>query len=48
MQFYEGCPEDSSVIAALNPGASARFYETEDGARTRILVTEDNQPVWPR
>jgi hypothetical protein len=47
MQFYEAVPE-AAVLGELAPGASAQFYESEDGARTRLLVTEGGKPLWPR
>jgi hypothetical protein len=47
MQFYEATPEQPELLALLTPGTEARFLESEDGARTRVLVTADGRAVWP-
>lgn len=46
MQFYEAPPGQAS-LDALSPGAEAHYYESLDGARTRLLETTDGEPVWP-
>lgn len=48
MQFYEADGNQPDILAGLAPGGSARFYESEDGARTRLLATDDGKPLWPR
>jgi hypothetical protein len=48
MQFYEANPRQPELVMVLQPGTIARFYESEDGARTRVLTTEDGKPLWPR
>lgn len=48
IQFYEATSAQPELSATLVPGARARFYESEDGARTRVLATEDGKPLWPR
>lgn len=47
MQFFEAEPSPEAA-AELSPGAAATFYESEDGARTRILVTESGARLLPR
>ncbi len=47
MQFYQAEPFKSKLPDALAPGSTAWFYETDDGARTRVLKLEDGTPVWP-
>lgn len=46
MQFYEAGPADA--LATLSPGTTAWFYESEDGARVRLLKTEAGVAIWPR
>lgn len=48
MQFYEATSTQPEIAAKLEPGAMAVFYESEDGARTRVLATEDGKALWPR
>ncbi len=48
IQFYEASSAQPEIAATLVPGAKARFYESEDGAQTRVLATEDGKPLWPR
>jgi hypothetical protein len=48
MQFYEAAGNQPDVLGRLAPGGNARFYESDDGARVRVLSTEDGLPLWPR
>lgn len=49
IQFYEADPSDVALWKSLEPGTEARFYTSEeDEGATRLLVTEDKRPLWPR
>lgn len=48
MQFYEASTAQADVVSAIAAGASAKFFESEDGARTRVLVLEDGRTLMPR
>jgi len=47
LQFYQAETPGGDVAAKLVPGAAARYYESADAARTRLLETVDGEPVWP-
>ena len=48
VQFYEATASQPEITGTLSPGTIARFYESEDGARTRLLTTEEGKPLRPR
>lgn len=48
IQFYEASSAQPEVSGTLAPGTEARFYESEDGARTRVLATAEGVALWPR
>ncbi len=48
VQFYEAAPGQEGVLADLEPGSQAVFYESEDGAKTRVLALSDGRALWPR
>lgn len=48
IQFFEADPSQTDVLTVLEPGTNAWFYESEDGARTRVLKTEDGRPLFGR
>jgi hypothetical protein len=48
MQFYEGEARDGALLARLKPGSKAFFYESEDGARSRVLKDEEGAVLWPK
>ncbi len=48
MQFYEAAPGQNDVLQDLKPETKAFFYESEDGAKTRVLKTSEGKPLWPR
>lgn len=48
MQFYEAVANQAEISGQLVPDAEAIFFESEDGARSRLLATKDRQPLWPR
>jgi hypothetical protein len=48
MQFFEGVATDKELLAGLKPATPAFFFESEDGARTRVLRTQDGRALWPR
>lgn len=48
MQFYEAAGDQPDVLTDLAPDAKATFFESDDGARTRVLRTESGKVLWPR
>ena len=48
MQFYEAMAGQKDILAELIPGASAHFFESNDGAQTRVLRTAEGKILWPR
>lgn len=48
MQFYEASTAQRELLGELAAGVSAKFFESEDGARTRVLVLEDGRALMPR
>lgn len=48
IQFYEAETPSPEVSVKLTPGLMAKFYESEDGARTRVFSLEDGTLVLPR
>lgn len=46
IQFYRAWLAQGSW-KALEPGLRARFYESEDGARTRVMTLDDGTPILP-
>ncbi|MCC6545871.1 hypothetical protein IT570_01790 [Candidatus Sumerlaeota bacterium] len=48
MQFYEVRDGQEELLGSLSPGTKAQFFESGDGARTRVLRTAENRIVWPR
>lgn len=47
MQFYNARADQPDISNTLNPGANAKFYESDDQARTRVLATDDGRALWP-
>ncbi len=48
LQFYEAATGQDAVVGKLPPGTKARYYESRDEAHTRLIETEEGEPVWPR
>ncbi|MEO8377028.1 MAG: hypothetical protein ABI579_05095 [Candidatus Sumerlaeota bacterium] len=48
MQFYEAKNGQVELLKTLTPGTNAQFFESDDGARTRVLRTAGNDILWPR
>ena len=48
IQFFEAVPDSAEAAGGLPSGAKARYFESHDGARTRVIETEDGKVWWPR
>lgn len=48
IQFFESTPGSAGLVGSLAPGVKARYFESRDGARTRVIETEDGVVWWPR
>lgn len=47
MQFYEAA-SGQDALDGLEPGVEARYFESRDGARLRLIETTDGEAIWPR
>ena len=48
LQFLEVATGQDAILGKLTPGTAARYYESRDEARTRVLETVDGELVLPR
>lgn len=48
LQFYEAATGQDAVVAKLPSHAKARYFESRDEARTRVIETEDGEGLWPK
>ncbi len=52
IQFYEAAPGQNGLMETVEPGTRAIYFESEDGARTRVIVLgkkdEEQRPLLPR
>ncbi|MCB2155124.1 hypothetical protein KQI84_09575 [bacterium] len=47
IQFFESEPDSPDLAKSLAPGVKARYFESRDGAQTRVIETEDGKVWWP-
>ncbi|CAN5384294.1 hypothetical protein BH09SUM1_BH09SUM1_03380 [soil metagenome] len=48
MQFFESSSVSASLAGVIAPGALAKFFESDDAARTRVMAAEGGQVIWQR
>ncbi len=47
LQFFIAEPGQTDVLEHVNPDTTAWYYESEDGARTRVMKFDEDRILYP-